>query len=871
MIYYGINTTNNRRFNLIMKVTYIRLENVAGIFVGSNKTEIEVNFEKSKNNIVAIVGDNGTGKTVLLSSINPFSSVSSLDERSTLSYIIPGKNGYKEIHYVRDDDEFIIKHYYKATKDSHTVKSYFSMNGNELNDNGNVSSFLVLVEMHLGLTQDMMRLIRLGTNVNSFISLSSGKRKEYIGKRINDIDALMSIYKQINDDIKVTKVMLSSNNMNLYNCHISDILLEEEKLSKMIKTISERESERDKIVSKMSKIRSLINDNDIDDLRRKYQEAESSINEFKKIESSIKELALEAISVDELIGKRSNITEKKITIQSKINSYRISIDNTLRNIEQLEISVKKITSDNDMKSLVTAISDLRETIKSTNKMIKDFVPRGSTSEQIYQMISKLTSFNQISQMIHTFGTKPTAVYLKLKRSKKSIDVFLKDQMKYNMSRISSNDINMLFDSVFKDDIIITPNCDTEYAECPYYRFSEVINEVKDKLDDEYDDETLRYIKVISNNIDNILNEIDRMEKIAIPDSMRDGLTEKRILHRLENHLPFFDLTDLQEFLSILREYELYCQNIDKLKQYEHQLSIYKSSGVDTHINEIKRLQESVTFYRNNIATLEEDIKNVNRDLSDIDGQIALLTKFNDSKKYRKIFETTLESTKKILKPLESASQEKMELEFELKQVTNVINVTREEHKALESRINEYKKLTKEGAALSKQLADLSLIAKAVYTKEGIPVIYMKRYLKKIQALANELLHVIYGDDLRLGKFNVTYDTFEIPYIKNGIRVPDVRYASQSEVSLMTMALSFALANGASKDYNILLLDETDSGLDENNRLSFFKMLYMQMKILKAEQVFIISQNLSQMVNIPMDCIKLSDVCTKSKLQTIIYE
>ena len=71
--------------------------------------------------------------------------------------------------------------------------------------------------------------------------------------------------------------------------------------------------------------------------------------------------------------------------------------------------------------------------------------------------------------------------------------------------------------------------------------------------------------------------------------------------------------------------------------------------------------------------------------------------------------------------------------------------------------------------------------------------------------------------------------------------------------------------------NILLLDEIDAGLDETNRSAFLKMLYMQMNALKAEQVFIISHNLSQMVNVPMDCIKLSDTGMKSKLQNVIYE
>ena len=46
---------------------------------------------------------------------------------------------------------------------------------------------------------------------------------------------------------------------------------------------------------------------------------------------------------------------------------------------------------------------------------------------------------------------------------------------------------------------------------------------------------------------------------------------------------------------------------------------------------------------------------------------------------------------------------------------------------------------------------------------------------------------------------------------------------------------------------------------------------MQMNALNAEQVFIISHNLTQMINIPMDVIKMTDIDMKSKLQNIIYE
>lgn len=855
-----------------MKITYIKLENVAGISVGSNKTVLEISFEKSKNKIVCISGANGMGKSVLISSLQPFAGVTSLDERSTLSYIIPGKNGYKEIHYQNGFDEYVIKHYYKATKESHTVKSYFILNGEELNENGNVTSFLALVEMHFGLTQEMMRLIRLGTNVNSFITLPYARRKEYIGKLIDEINWCLKIYKEINEEIKVTKTLLSSNSTNLYNCHISDILIEEDNLRKLGKDISKYEKERDQIISKIGRLKSLMSGNNIDDLRKKFQEAESSLAEFERIETEIKSLSLENASMDSLIVQRSNITEKKISVQSKINSYRISIDNTLRNIERLEISIKKITSNNDIQSLISAIQSLKESIQGTSNIIKNFIPLGSSSEEVYKVLTKLQSFNQISQMINTFGSRPIDVYLKLKEEGKSIDTFLKEQIKRINSNINMNDISVLMDQLFKDDMIITPNCDTEYVGCPYYRLAETLDNMKNKVEDgSYDDETLRSIRIISNNIDNVLNEIESMSRIHVPDIIFDSFSEKRILSRLKERLPFFDLSDLQEYLTILREYEIYKQNVDKLKQYENQLSMYKSSGIDSHLEEIKHLKESIEFYKSNISTLENEIKTIVKELNDIDEQIGLVTKFNDSKKYKSIFESTLESTRKILKPLENAVNEKRELDFQLQQVSNAINIARESHKTLETKINDYNKLIKERAKLTQELSDLTMISETASTKKGIPVIYMKKYLGKIQKTANKLLEIIYEDKLKLAKFNVTQDTFEVPYLKNGRKIPDIKYASQSEISLVTMALSFALSNKAAGKYNILLLDEIDAGLDEENRLAFLKMLYKQMMELNAEQIFIISQNLSQMINIPMDCIKLSDIGVKSKLQNIIYE
>lgn len=853
-----------------MRISYIRLENFAVIYVGQQKDYIEIEFPKSGNKIVSIQGSNGSAKSGLISQLTPFAYPTSIDERSSLSTIREGHNGYKEIHYEKEDKEYIIKHYYKASKNTHTVKSYISLNGEELNENGNVTSFNSLIQIHFGLTQDMMRLLRMGSNVNSFISLTPAKRKEYIGSLIDEIDIYMKIYKKINDDLKVLKVLKTSNTSNLYNCHISDIHLEEENLSELNKTIKENERYREEIVKKLDRIYSLEKENNIDELKRRQRELESSIYEFNKTESTIKENGLSNSSLEDLINQRNILMNDKIDVQSKINSYRLSIDTLLQNIERLNISIQKVSSDHDMDTLIRLIQELKSSIEISDKNLKSF-HTDMTYNEISSMIYKFQSFNTISQQLYSFGKKSIALYLKLIYENKSVEKFLKDQTKKLHSSLNDMDIKALMDKLFDDEQVISPNCVDEFRNCPYYRFSEVLDKIHDRLSNEYDSETLRYIQIISNNIDNILNDLDRMRTKNIPDALVEVIKEKTICDRLEKNLPLIEIQPFQNYLYLVKEYENLQSSKEKLKQYEYQLSIYKKSGIDNQLNEIKQNKESIDFYKNNIETLTNQIQTIERNIHQLELHIGLLSKYQEEKKYQKMTKQSLDDTNKLLLPLENATKEKSELQFKLQHVDSNIHMNQDRYKTLEYKINEYKRLLEEEKVIAKKHHDLSMILESVSTKKGIPVLYMKTYLGRIQKLSNDLLSIIYSGSFRLASFKVTQETFEIPYIKNGSKIPDVRYASQSEIPLATMALSFALSNRASSSYNIILLDEMDAGFDEHNRNAFLKMLSEQIRLLKAEQVFIISHNINNIIDIPIDVIKMSDNVPISKLQNIIYE
>lgn len=854
-----------------MKITYLRLENMAAMRVAQQTDVIEIDFTKSKNRIISIQGVNGSGKSSLISTLSPFSGVTSVDERSSLPFITPGKNGYKEIHYEDNGNKYVIKHHYKATKDSHSVKSYFMMNGEELNQNGNVGSFMSLVEIHLDITPEMMRLVRLGTNVNSFISLKPAERKNYIGKLIDEIDMYLKIHKKVNEDIRVVKTLISANSNNLNRCAILDPTVEMDRLTSLKGDLKSHEKERDKLKIQIGRLEAMERDNNIDELRKKRLETEAQLVSFRQAEKDINDNGLAGVSIESLLEKRNKLGDLQVDIKSKINSYRLSIDSNVSRINTLTNTVNRMEANLDIESLTSMIRDLHAAVANTPEQVKTFKFIGCGSDTLNELLMRLSSFNQMGETMISFGDTPVDHYIKLRKNNVNIDKYIAEQTKRRLSTIGDKGIKRLLAEVFKDDVVITPNCVSEFEDCPFYRFAGVINEYrKNTYEDIFDEDILRYIRTIAINIDNMLNELDHLRTWDIPNNFKEIMTERQTLENFKNKLPFFNLSDLRSYIAMVRSYEVYCDQVTKLKQAERELEMHKSSGIERYLEDIRLLKNENATCSEKITVAEKELAKCQSDITTVESQIALLTTYNDGLKYRDIMESTLKSTLKILEPLENASNERQDLIYQLRNVENVILRVDDDIRQLENQLNEYHRLIEEGKKLSDKFDKLSVVLESVSTKKGIPIIYMNAYLGRIRRLTNRLLSIIYGDRLLIDKFHITSDEFSIPYIKNGTRIPDVRYSSQSEIAMVTMALSFALSHSASQKYNILILDEMDSGLDSDSRLAFLKMLDTQLNELHSEQTFMISHNIGQMVNLPMDVIALSETDISLSSVNVIY-
>ena len=162
----------------------IKLVNFIGIYLGTEKTvtEFELDRSKSSNNIILILGDNGSGKSSLINELTPLP-LEHMGARNS-SRIIPDKIGVKELDYLVDNYIlYKIKIVYDPKK---TTKCYITkiVDNKEidLNQNGNVDSYLEVIENELHMKKNYTNVGYLCGNGKSknFVSMKPTERNNYI-------------------------------------------------------------------------------------------------------------------------------------------------------------------------------------------------------------------------------------------------------------------------------------------------------------------------------------------------------------------------------------------------------------------------------------------------------------------------------------------------------------------------------------------------------------------------------------------------------------------------------------------------------------------------------------------------------------------
>jgi DNA repair exonuclease SbcCD ATPase subunit len=262
-----------------------------------------------------------------------------------------------------------------------------------------------------------------------------------------------------------------------------------------------------------------------------------------------------------------------------------------------------------------------------------------------------------------------------------------------------------------------------------------------------------------------------------------------------------------------------------------------TDNMDEAINKINEEIESLRIKDN---TLNTDIDTCSSLLDTNDRKRLLLSQV----KHLNIDELNNRHGKisVLLQRLSESEQELESLSSTYNELTYKANVLTNELKTISDAYNQYVSTVAEIDKHDSLNGRYKIIAEATSSTKGKPVIAIRETVEDALSLTNRLLDIMYDGEIELLEPTIDETSFTLPFRCGSHTSSDIRYGSQSEATLLSLALEMALSSSLTK-YNVCLVDEIDAYLDSYMHDSFLMMIQETMATLKMEQLFLISHSI----------------------------
>ena len=915
-----------------MRITYLRMENLKSILAGMGKNKVEIDFSKGKNNKILLLGSNGSGKSIILSSASPYRGTN--DNRPVEP--IEGKTGKKIIHFEHNGDKYEIEHFYGKNN-----KSYIKKNGKELNENGNIRSFNAVMENELDISSDYFAVGRLGDNVENFINYSTAERKKYINKFIPNIDDYLIAYKNSSEKVTTYNKRLKSLNVQLEKYGTLDELLsikqelESEKETKS-KEVSKKEVRLDSILDDLAKLSENLQDKD-------FKSSEIIVEKFPKFKQMAGHFLPNVIE---------NIEKEKSATKDELDRVYLRYEQLKgRTIEEcknkmVELDNKRKVMDVELESAEYKLSvaqseynDINGKISEINSKLNSF--EDINTEEMKNVVVELE--NKLRESENSIkGINPEEFPLSLSEAKEAKNEI--DFLKRELSRVSDNKTNLdeeLYQSYgFQiENLVGIYNTECDKKE----KLESEIRNINKKLNEIYKESGLLKILEVSEHHEHtkecpfVTMAVGVQDEVASIDDLENEIRTKEntiievqnpLIDKISNHYQYVksfkenivDRIYNEKFTKLGIDKEDYMKTllVSDTSKYENNFAIVDSIlKYHTSYNEVQTLNAKLEAVKAKLTLsekIEQDKKELNaqldKHLEDKNTQFNNINEVLEPAKKnviksmernrlsKDIYEglhsklEALESINLVLNELKGLSEEMKEIDTKMLSLRNLKNELIDEVEndkkyisQLDTKLDKANRdyymvesINKELEEITSVYDNLLAVNASLDPKKGIPLIFINNYLTDIAERANSLLDIAYKGNFFI-KFEVNEKEFKIIVIKgDGTELNDISLASQGEVAMTNTSLSLSMLANITKGYNILYFDEVDGTLDNNNRRNFLSVLDLQISTLNSEQTFIISHN-NEFYSADVDLILLDgyeskiDINDKTMMsnKTILYK
>lgn len=886
-IQWGVSMIKNSVF-----VESLELTNFLPLLASTGLDKIKIDWSKAPHPLTIILGVNGSGKTFLESEITPAPNEVVAGRNRGFVKIIPGKDGQKKINLLLNK-----RFRYHCTidyPDKGATKCYLFkedvIDGSmvDLNPNGNVSSYMDMLEVELGFTPSYINIGYISDGVTSLIEMSQQERNTYLSRWLPSIMEFLDGHKNAQKNRNTVKRQLDMLNQDIARIVVGDFVQELNNISASIASMETELEEVQHNITKGEVFISQLRSVDIKDLRQSVSvrrrnfdvitsertEAENFLKHAsdyagdegkKRLEAEINQiLQKRKVLESQLTENDRRITEMRFHIQEKESRSK-----TLYDGEELSLI--------DILEALKAFDNERELFQKTQDMyLESYSTFDSMEVSGIELNTLLSSFEEIkriwgriqtlvdSELLRTGGmtSKAESIERRLAFTKTEKAQLEKENQEIaNRIYILKNngiDANIL---QYKRDSCTPDNCPLVREILTYLKPSVEIVKIEQILQKKM--EELRKAE------ENILVETEDLIKIRNSFELLEDINHilyrnREIIAKLPGELSSKINVEPQSFVSEIHIIENLLKGLEEFISVKEKLSL-----IDSKIATLKKTETIIRIKEDTNKELQRDIRNYQEaNEAHISINDAIRVCDSQLENYRGIAERSENFALKVGSLNAQIVQHNQELReaqidnihwyyrshlkdiiYNLREkrayIKRCIESSRVQKETIQSRIATKEMLEKKRTELVLSHKTYDLLEKIWSPRSGYPALLIKDFLEDVKDRTNKDLAAIWGESIQIKEFILNDSEFSIPIIRNGeYLIPDAILCSDGERVTLALAISLAILqiHVEKNAYNVLRLDEADAKLDDQRRRMFLDVVMERMEEIGCVSCMAITHN-----------------------------
>ena len=596
---------------------------MAAIFAGMRQRSIEIDLSKSKNKVVLLIGDNGSGKSSILKEMHPFPDAGD----SRRNAVLKGEDGYKEIHYQKGKSIYKIKHFYRDKDNS--VKSFIEKNGKELNPNGNKSSFMEMVLTELGIEPSHLDILKLGSREISFIDKKATERKNYAADLLKDLEIYSKLFKKVNDDVRILKSLLKSVGEKIEKLRVYSESQENEKLQRLLEHLSKLQEQKDTLTTQKGSIEGTIQALIPQGVEQFVIEIQTNKRTQSELQQEIRQLGLKMnqLSIVVLSDIDITISERRENINKHRNQIAVNqgmLEFYFNQLEQMYVlkeeksnNLKYISSDTEYSQISSLYTRLKQEKLELATRFEGFTPTCTRNDLMTSLVI-LQEMDKIITSIREYDPKVVRKVATMLLEQESISSYVREEVTKIDHRATEiqNKIQMRRQNSIIDPtamyVLYKPRgCE---CSCPFEKFyQDVMSEQKvedisslerELVSLEYQRESLLAHLDVEKTIGYVLMAVKTNQQL-IQRVPIESFKVEHIYQIIRDDKPLFNEDEITNYIDVLEDYEKFKSLDDKIHEVKRELQfieMQKNNGgaVNTQ-QELHDLEKEIVKYEKEIS------------------------------------------------------------------------------------------------------------------------------------------------------------------------------------------------------------------------------------------------------------------------------